>query len=195
MQSEWLSESRRLLRMLVSDRAAAFHRMRRGLGIVRAHMIFRGAELGRRVNARGYVRVRMDGRVALGDHVDFTGGMIPSEIVCHPGAELVIGGWSGFNYGVVIDCRHAIHIGQRCMFGSMTRLRDSDGTREGPIVIEDDVWVAYGAVIGPGVRIGSGSVVSAGSVVMSDVPPDSLVVGNPAESFPRGTLGDPIAPP
>lgn len=186
MQSEVLVESRRLLRMLLSDREAAIQRMRRGVGIARAHVLFRGAEIGRRVNASGYARVSVRGRMVLGDHVDFTGGMIPSVLSCHEGAELVIGDGCGFNYGVAIDCRRSIHIGARCMFGSMTRLIDSDGARIAPIVIEDDVWIAYGAVIRPGVRIGAGSVVSAGSVVISDVPRDSLAVGNPAESFPRG---------
>lgn len=49
-----------------------------------------------------------------------------------------------------------------------------------PIVIEDDVWIAAGAFIGPGVRIGRGAVVGARAVVMSDVPPWKVVAGNPA---------------
>lgn len=50
----------------------------------------------------------------------------------------------------------------------------------GPIVIEDDVFVGYGAIILPGVRIGSRSVVAAGAVVTRDVPPGSVVGGVPA---------------
>ncbi|HSQ62346.1 MAG TPA: acyltransferase [Polyangiaceae bacterium] len=186
MQSEAISEATKLLRLMLSNRGAALDRIRRGVGIVRAHALFRHAELGRRVNATGYLRVLAAGRISLGDHVQFAGGMIPSQVMCHHGAELVIDEWCGFNYGVVIDCQHAIRIGKRCMFGSMTTLRDSDPRRSGAIVIEDDVWVAHGVYIEPGVRIGAGSVVSAGSVVTADVAPDSLVIGNPAESYPLG---------
>lgn len=49
-----------------------------------------------------------------------------------------------------------------------------------PIVIEDDVWVGGRAVVLGGVCIGEGAVVGAGSVVTKDVPPFSIVVGNPA---------------
>jgi maltose O-acetyltransferase len=48
------------------------------------------------------------------------------------------------------------------------------------IVVEDGVWIGMGALILPGVRLGAGSVVSAGAVVTRDVPPDTLVAGNPA---------------
>ncbi len=48
------------------------------------------------------------------------------------------------------------------------------------ITIEDDVWIGANVVITSGVRIGTHSTVAAGSVVVKDVPPFSLVVGNPA---------------
>jgi len=43
------------------------------------------------------------------------------------------------------------------------------------IVVEDDVWIGWGAVILSGVRIGRGSVVAAGSVVTKDVPQYAIV--------------------
>jgi acetyltransferase-like isoleucine patch superfamily enzyme len=49
-----------------------------------------------------------------------------------------------------------------------------------PIVIERNVWIAAGATIIGGVTVGENSVVAAGSVVTKDVPPNSLVGGNPA---------------
>ena len=49
-----------------------------------------------------------------------------------------------------------------------------------PIVIERNVWIAGGAAIIGGVTIGENSVVAAGSVVTKDVPPNTLVGGNPA---------------
>ncbi|HEX5233574.1 MAG TPA: sugar O-acetyltransferase [Bradyrhizobium sp.] len=49
-----------------------------------------------------------------------------------------------------------------------------------PIVIERNVWIAAGATIVGGLTIGENSVVAAGSVVTRDVPPNTLVGGNPA---------------
>jgi acetyltransferase-like isoleucine patch superfamily enzyme len=46
--------------------------------------------------------------------------------------------------------------------------------------VEDDVWIGHGAIIVAGVTIGTGSIVAAGSVVTRDVPPFSIVGGNPA---------------
>jgi acetyltransferase-like isoleucine patch superfamily enzyme len=48
------------------------------------------------------------------------------------------------------------------------------------IVVEDGAWIGGGVVITAGVRIGKNAVVGAGSVVTKDVPPYSVVVGNPA---------------
>lgn len=47
-------------------------------------------------------------------------------------------------------------------------------------VIEDNVKIFMKAVILPGVRIGANSIVGAGAVVMRDVPPNVMVLGNPA---------------
>lgn len=49
-----------------------------------------------------------------------------------------------------------------------------------PIVIGKNVWIAAGAIIIGGVTVGENSVVAAGSVVTRDVPPNTLVGGNPA---------------
>jgi maltose O-acetyltransferase len=49
-----------------------------------------------------------------------------------------------------------------------------------PVTIEDDVWIGQRAMILPGVTVGRGSVVAAGAVVTKDVPPLSVVGGNPA---------------
>jgi len=48
-------------------------------------------------------------------------------------------------------------------------------------VIEDDVFVGMEALILKGVTIGEGAVVGTGAVVMQDVPPRTVVAGNPAE--------------
>jgi acetyltransferase-like isoleucine patch superfamily enzyme len=49
-----------------------------------------------------------------------------------------------------------------------------------PIAIERNAWIAAGATIIGGVTVGENSVVAAGSVVTRNVPPNTLVGGNPA---------------
>jgi acetyltransferase-like isoleucine patch superfamily enzyme len=49
-----------------------------------------------------------------------------------------------------------------------------------PIVIERNVWIAAGAIVIGGVTVGENAVVAAGAVVTRDVPPNTLVGGNPA---------------
>jgi acetyltransferase-like isoleucine patch superfamily enzyme len=51
--------------------------------------------------------------------------------------------------------------------------------QSGPIVIEDDVWIGFGASILGSVHVGRGAVIGAGTIVTKDVPAYSLVVGNP----------------
>lgn len=51
---------------------------------------------------------------------------------------------------------------------------------KGDTVIGNDVWIGYDALIMPGVNIGDGSIIAARSVVTRDVPPYSIVGGNPA---------------
>ena len=46
----------------------------------------------------------------------------------------------------------------------------------GEIVIEDDVWIGFGAIIFSGVRIGRGSIIGTGAVVMKDVPRYSILL-------------------
>lgn len=50
-----------------------------------------------------------------------------------------------------------------------------------PIAMERNVWIAAGATIIGGVTVGENAVVAAGSVVTRDVPPNTLVGGNPAK--------------
>ncbi len=50
-----------------------------------------------------------------------------------------------------------------------------------PIVIEDEVWIGANAVVTAGVTVGKHSIVAAGCVVVKDVPPYTIVGGNPAK--------------
>jgi maltose O-acetyltransferase len=57
-------------------------------------------------------------------------------------------------------------------------------TRLGRVTIGKRVYVGVGAILLPGTCLGEDSVVGAGAVVQGDVPPGSLVVGNPAKISP-----------
>ena len=59
-----------------------------------------------------------------------------------------------------------------------------------PVTIEDNVWIGGSVSIIGGVTIGRNSVVAAGSVVIRDVPPDTLVAGNPARVIRKITAAD-----
>lgn len=49
-----------------------------------------------------------------------------------------------------------------------------------PVVLGDDAWIAASATILRGVTVGRGAVVGAAAVVVEDVPPMTVVAGNPA---------------
>ena len=55
---------------------------------------------------------------------------------------------------------------------------------KGPL-IEEDAKIGANATILPAVKVGKRSLVGAGSVVVKDVPPDSVVAGNPAKVIKR----------
>ncbi len=108
------------------------------------------------------------------------------------GREIEIGDRSGigldtFISGPLIIGRDVI-MGPSCTFLSINRdtrqtsvaMIDQGFKPARPPVIEDDVWIGANVTVLPGRRLGTGSIVGAGAVVTSDVPPLSVVAGNPA---------------
>jgi len=106
--------------------------------------------------------------------------------------------------GLEIHVGHRVFINQNCTFYDLAEIRIGDDVMIGPnvsiitashpvapserradvvgrpIVIEKNVWVAANVTIIGGVTVGENSVIAAGSVVTKDVPPNTLVGGNPA---------------
>jgi acetyltransferase-like isoleucine patch superfamily enzyme len=78
-------------------------------------------------------------------------------------------------------CR-LVEIGEEVLISWDVTLLENNyhSNSRGPIRVEDHVWIGCHAIVLSGVTIGRGAVVAAGAVVTRDVPPNSLVAGNPA---------------
>ena len=105
-------------------------------------------------------------------------------------AHLHIGEASFIQARTNINCSTSVSIGNHCAISWDCEILDTDihqvsiggeaRARCAPVVIGDRVWIGTRSIILKGVSIGVHSVVAAGSVVTKDVPPRSLVAGNPA---------------
>lgn len=144
--------------------------------VVRAgSVIYANVRAGRRFRTGHHVLVR--GRTTVGDDV-----LVGTSTVIDGDVE--IGSQVKMETAVYIPTH--VHIGSRVFLGPRATLtNDRYPLRQrdsyvplGP-TLEDDVTIGAGAILLPGVRIGRGSMVGAGAVVTKDVPPWSLVVGNP----------------
>jgi acetyltransferase-like isoleucine patch superfamily enzyme len=119
-------------------------------------------------------------------HVQTTSTIFSPRRIAVIGDHVGIGAYCEFGCDIRIG-QHVL-IASHCGFLSRdAHTYDSPGTTmfEGPrsdrqgIVVEDDVWIGFGAIVLSGVTIGRGSVIAAGAVVIEDVPPYSIVAGNP----------------
>src|SRR5438105_1015295 len=80
---------------------------------------------------------------------------------------------------------HGVTLGQRDRLGA-------DGSRApgGSPIIEDEVWIGpHAIVVGP-IVVGRGSRIAGGACVFEDVPPQSIVVGNPGRVVKSGCTPD-----
>lgn len=99
-------------------------------------------------------------------------------------ARLTIGSYCsiGDNVCFLLGKEHATNLISTYPF--IKRLIDDktiESKSKGYIIIDDDVWIGYRAMVLSGVHIGQGAVVAAGTVVTKDVPPYAIVGGVPAK--------------
>lgn len=114
--------------------------------------------------------------------------------IAAPNSKIIIGDNVGIS-GSTICATTSVIIGNNVLIGSGCLISDTDShpidwedrlydrnekTRKAPIVIKDNAFVGARSIILKGVTIGEGAVVGAGSVISKDVPPYTIVVGNPA---------------
>jgi acetyltransferase-like isoleucine patch superfamily enzyme len=156
------------------------------------------ARYGRGVRTDVYIHfIQGKGDIILGDDVIVDGKCcfhFASRVSVRP--TLSIGDHSGVGHNCHFSVAKRIDIGRHCRIASDVWMFDSPGhpsdpepRRLGrppgdgdvrPIVVGDNVWIGGRSIIFPGVTIGEGSIVSAGSVVLGDIPPFTVVAGNPA---------------
>ena len=140
------------------------------------------------------------GRIIVGDNVLFDGKMsftFAARYTRNPVLE--IGSNTGLGHGCSLRIGKSITIGEYCRIASGVTMFDIPGhpmdaeTRMAgasapdedvkPISIGRNVWIGANSIIFPGVTIGDNSVVAMGSSVMTSVPPDTVVGGNPARAM------------
>ena len=153
------------------------------------------------LSAGSFCRAPSREQLVIGDNCDLTECRL---YVLGPG-RLTIGSHTTIRAESKISCVESVTIGDCVIISNHVRIYDHNShptdpkTREEmclggfygdawsaekaahrPVVIEDNVWIGEYSLILKGVRIGKGSVVAANSVVTKDVPPYSIVAGNPA---------------
>lgn len=137
----------------------------------------------------GRPRVVNRGNLIIGERVRIWSTTARTEFAVFPGGTLEIGDRCSINYGTSIAATGLVRIGEDCMLGAHSMILDNDFHEierrdvmpaPRPVVLENNVWLGNRALILPGVTIGRDSVIGAGSVVMTNVPPRSVVLGNPA---------------
>ncbi|WP_437925029.1 acyltransferase [Sorangium sp. So ce291] len=156
------------------------------------------AQYGKGVRTGNFIHyIQGRGDIILGDNVVLDGKInfvFAARFTDRPTLRI------GDNTGIGHDCRiivgKSITIGKHCRIAGSVYILDSSGhpsdpedrkrglppadSEVRPVVIEDNVWLGARSMIFPGVTVGEGSVVAAGSIVMADVPPYTVVAGNPA---------------
>jgi acetyltransferase-like isoleucine patch superfamily enzyme len=109
-----------------------------------------------------------------------------TRIVCNK--SVIIGDHCMFSWGSVItdswvSLPDVAAAGRRKILEAASRDKNRypECTGPQPVVIEENVWVGFEAVILPGVRIGRGAVIGCKTIVSEDVPPYAVVIGNPGK--------------
>lgn len=130
--------------------------------------------------------------VGIGDNT-YLGPVVQyAGIAYNPKIIIGEGTWVGKNCSIAaID---KVEIGKHVLFAGHVHITDhSHGYEDierpispqpliskGPVIVEDDCWLGFSCEILSGVHIGRHSIVAARAVVTKDVPPYSIVAGNPA---------------
>jgi acetyltransferase-like isoleucine patch superfamily enzyme len=120
------------------------------------------------------------GRVKLGDYALVHG----ARIICD--SEVSIGDHALISWNVVLMDTYRVPFDARKRRRELEQIPSRklrlacSKVPARPIRIQNNVWIGFDSCILPGVTVGEGAVVGARSVVTQDVPPYTIVAGNPA---------------
>lgn len=111
---------------------------------------------------------------------------------CDYGKQISVGKrfFANFNFTVLDEAR--VTIGDDCFIGPNVSIytachstdpveRNSRQEWAKPVTIGNNVWIGGSVTILPGVAIGDNVTIGAGSVVVSDIPSNTVAVGNPCK--------------
>lgn len=88
----------------------------------------------------------------------------------------------GQNVNFIMDAGHVLNNISTYPFKvAILGSKNGEAISKGDIIVDDDVWIGFGATVLSGVHIGQGAVIAAGSIVTKDVPPYAIVGGIPAK--------------
>ena len=135
-------------------------------------------------NKNTYIRLDKNSSIQINGKVSIFYG---TELILYEESKLIIGNNTFINSNSSIRCKKNIVIGNNCAIAHGVSIMDSNyhkingKIKEEPVIIEDNVWIGANSVILSGVTIGKGSIIAAGTIVNKDVPPHSMVAGNPGK--------------
>ncbi len=157
------------------------------LSVGKNFLIEEGAEL----NCNALRGMHFGNRVTIGKYAIVRPSNIYGGAV---GEGMSIGDNSNIGPYSYIGCSGKITIGNNVMMGPRVSMfaenhnysdtsipMKEQGVSLSEIVVNNDCWIASNATILAGVTIGEGSIIAAGAVVTKDIPPYSIVAGNPAK--------------
>jgi acetyltransferase-like isoleucine patch superfamily enzyme len=132
---------------------------------------------------------RAPGEIVLGDDCRLRGGPVRTRLITGPQGRIELGDRVGIGYGVEVFAEQSVRLGHDTIVAGMVTIYDTSfhpveegrDVKVAPVEIGANVWIGRGVTILAGVTIGEHAVVAAGSVVAADVPPRTLVAGNPAK--------------
>jgi len=150
----------------------------------------RCTSVGRLPRLEGKPYIHNGGTIILGERIRIASNIAPVQLAAVHGGRLEIGDSVFLNNGVSISAHELVRLGSGCLLGVDVMILDNNWhdvydraktPPSRPVILEDNVWLGNRSIVLPGVTIGHDSIVGAGAVVTRDVPPRTIVAGNPAE--------------